>query len=324
MGRIGMFLVLFSLVHPAGFLDGTLAREPCPNVPVVVPTGGSVNRSILNTTNISRTSFKVQKYNTSTASWEDVIFSWVQGSYKSLSSFKDDLTFKDGYFVVQNVSLETDGHYRIVGTLNNQCVAIINLTVLDTRSLLPLVSGITTVTEEPRNVTKGEEPGSRIFLWLLAAGVGVLGTVLAILCTYGLMRVRKKASSHLEGLCNKLPHFLRYAANPQQPGSAPAPQESNELTSANVRDGDPAQGAGKRYRDSALEIDEEDLLLVDREPTREPRERGSLARDVRLTRGTGLRGKDPLAGNTGLAQGSGLGGKDSLAGDMGFALFDDH
>ncbi|XP_073167302.1 uncharacterized protein [Lepidochelys kempii] len=128
MPWVRVFLGLFLLGRPSGFLDDTSAREDCLIVHVAEPEGSSVNTSIPNASSISETSFFVQKYNTS-SSWEDVIYSSNEGSQTVLSSFKETLSFSGGYFKMENVSKGAEGVYRIQDEMYRKCVAVVNFTV---------------------------------------------------------------------------------------------------------------------------------------------------------------------------------------------------
>ncbi|XP_037770978.1 uncharacterized protein LOC119567769 isoform X2 [Chelonia mydas] len=136
MPWVGVFLGLFLLGRPSGCLDGTSAREDCLIVHVAEPEGSSVNTSIPNATYVSETSFFVQKYNTSSSSWQDVIYSSNEGSQTVLSSFKETLSFSGGYFKMENVSKGADGVYRIQDEMYRKCVAVVNFTVSPAHSHL--------------------------------------------------------------------------------------------------------------------------------------------------------------------------------------------
>ncbi|KAM9119400.1 uncharacterized protein ACDP82_015817 isoform 1-T1 [Pangshura tecta] len=156
MWWVGVFLGLFLLACPSGFLDGTSAHKACPTVHVAEPEGGSVNTSIPNATYFSKTSFFVQKYNTSTLSWDDVVYSSEDDSQNVRSSFKETLSFSGGYFKMENVSKGAEGVYKVQDEMYRKCVAIVNLTVEEPSSIPPTVSGTSGAEEEPRNQTKGE------------------------------------------------------------------------------------------------------------------------------------------------------------------------
>ncbi|TFJ97371.1 dynein regulatory complex protein 1 [Platysternon megacephalum] len=280
MRWVGVFLGLFLLACPSGFLDGTSAREACPIgeacpiVPVAEPEGGSVNISILNAAYISEMSFIVQKCNTSTSSWEDVIYSSDEDSQKFLSSFKETLSFSGGDFKMENVSKGAEGVYMIQDEMYRKCVAIVNVTVVEPSSIPPTVSGTSSAEEEPRNESKGEEPASWNLLMILPVVVAVVvaavvGVLLVLLCKYGFPKAREKVSAYLRLVFSKLPTLL--SLNPaasQQPRSR---QDSQEYELTKV--GDQAQGTRNRNRDPALENDEGDLLMVDRRFTQETREK---------------------------------------------------
>ncbi|CAM4558049.1 unnamed protein product [Lepidochelys kempii] len=143
MPWVGVFLGLFLPARPSGFLDGTsgkrfhlpsgpFTREDCLIVQVAEPEGSSVNTSIPNATYVSETSFFVQKYNISTSSWEDVIYSSDGASQTVLSSFQETLSFSGGYFKMENLSKGAEGVYRIQGEMYRKCVAVVvNFTVVD-------------------------------------------------------------------------------------------------------------------------------------------------------------------------------------------------
>ncbi|XP_037770980.1 uncharacterized protein LOC119567769 isoform X3 [Chelonia mydas] len=160
MPWVGVFLGLFLLGRPSGCLDGTSAREDCLIVHVAEPEGSSVNTSIPNATYVSETSFFVQKYNTSSSSWQDVIYSSNEGSQTVLSSFKETLSFSGGYFKMENVSKGADGVYRIQDEMYRKCVAVVNFTVVEPSSFPPTVSGTSGAEEEARDEAKGDEPAS--------------------------------------------------------------------------------------------------------------------------------------------------------------------
>ncbi|XP_044838863.1 uncharacterized protein LOC123345869 [Mauremys mutica] len=288
MRWVGVFLGLFLLARPSGFLDGTSAHEAaCPFFHVAEPEGGSVNTSIPNATYFSETSFFVQKYNTSTSSWDDVIYSSEDDSQNVRSSFKETLSFSGGYFKMENVSKGAEGVYRIQGEMYRKCVAIVNLTVVESSSIPPTVSGTSGAEEEPRSETKAEEPASwnlRMILLVVAAVVGVLlvcVVLLVLLYKCEFQKAREKVSANLRLIFSKPTHLS------QEPGS-PQDSQEYELPAVHDWDGDQAQGTRNRNRDPALENGEGDLLMEDRRFTQETRER------------------DPLGGDTGPAQGTGV------------------
>ncbi|CAM4563046.1 unnamed protein product [Lepidochelys kempii] len=159
MPWVRVFLGLFLLGRPSGFLDDTSAREDCLIVHVAEPEGSSVNTSIPNASSISETSFFVQKYNTS-SSWEDVIYSSNEGSQTVLSSFKETLSFSGGYFKMENVSKGAEGVYRIQDEMYRKCVAVVNFTVVEPSSFPPTVSGTSGTEEEARDEAKGDGKAS--------------------------------------------------------------------------------------------------------------------------------------------------------------------
>ncbi|CAM5097556.1 unnamed protein product [Natator depressus] len=226
MRWVGVFLGLFLLALPSGFLDGTSASEDYLIVQVAEPEGSSVNTSIPNATYVSQTSFFVRKYNTSTSLWEDVVYSSDGGSQTVLSSFQETLSFFGGYFKMENVSKGTEGVYRIPGEMYRKCVAVINFTVV--------------------------EPASwyRLMVRGVVAVVGVL--VLLYLC--GFWKGRRKVFAYPRLVFRKL---LTHPS--QQPGSRQDSQES-ELPAVCDRDGDQAQGTRNRNCDPALENGEGDLF----------------------------------------------------------------
>ncbi|XP_008174759.2 uncharacterized protein LOC103306935 [Chrysemys picta bellii] len=283
MWWVGVFLGLFLLACPSGFLDGTSARKACPTVPVAEPEGGSVNISIPNAAYFSETSFIVQKYNASTSSWDDVIYSSDEDFQKFLSSYKETLSFSGGYFKMENVSKGAGGVYRIQDEMYRKCVAVINLTVLEPSSFPPTVSGTSSAEEEPHDETKGEEPVSwnlSTILLVVAAVVGV--PLLVLLCKCGFQKARGKVSAYLPRVFNKLqPHVSQKPESPQD-------SQEYELPAVCGRDGDQAQRTGNRNGDPAPENGEGDLLMGVRCFTQETRE------------------KDPLGGDTGPAQETGV------------------
>ncbi|XP_039373031.1 uncharacterized protein LOC120392382 [Mauremys reevesii] len=289
MWWIGVFLGLFLLARPSGFLDGTSAREACPIVHVAEPEGGSVNISIPNATYISETSFFVQKYDTSTSSWDDVTYFSEEDSQNVRSSFKETLSFSGGYFKMENVSKGAEGVYRIQDEMYKKCVAIVNLTVVEPSSIPPTVSGTSGAEEEPRSETKAEEPESWNLLTILlvlgvvvAAVVGVLlvcVVLLVLLYKCEFQKAREKVSAYLRLIFSKPTHLSH------EPGS-PQDSQEYELPAVHDWDGDQAQGTRNRNRDPALENDEGDLLMEDRCFTQETRERDPLGGDTSPAQGT--------------------------------------
>nr|XP_032643749.1 uncharacterized protein LOC116829173 isoform X2 [Chelonoidis abingdonii] len=228
----------------------------------------------------------MQKYNTSTSSWEDVIYSSDEDSQNVLSSFKETLSFSGGYFKMENVSKGAEGVYRIQGEMYKKCVAIVKLIVVEPSSIPPAVSGTSGAEEEPRNEIKGEEPVSwNLLMILLVLGVVVaaaVGVLLVLLYKRGFQKAREKMSAYPGLLFSKL---LTHRS--QEPGSLQDSQEY-ELTTVCDGDGDQDQGTRNRNRDPALENGEGDLLMENRRFTQETRKR------------------DPLGGDTGQAQGTGV------------------
>ncbi|XP_073167299.1 uncharacterized protein [Lepidochelys kempii] len=259
MPWVRVFLGLFLLGRPSGFLDDTSAREDCLIVHVAEPEGSSVNTSIPNASSISETSFFVQKYNTS-SSWEDVIYSSNEGSQTVLSSFKETLSFSGGYFKMENVSKGAEGVYRIQDEMYRKCVAVVNFTVVEPASW------------------------SRLLVLGVMAVVGVVGVVGVLVSLYlcGFWKGRGKAFAYSQLV------FWKVLTHPSpQPGSPQDSQES-ELPAVCDRDGDQAQGTRNRNRDPALENGEGDLLMEDRRFTLEPRERGPLGGDTGVAQETGV------------------------------------
>ncbi|XP_044840020.1 uncharacterized protein LOC123346609 [Mauremys mutica] len=294
MRWVGVFLGLFLLARPSGFLDGTSAHEAaCPFFHVAEPEGGSVNTSIPNATYFSETSFFVQKYNTSTSSWDDVIYSSEDDSQNVRSSFKETLSFSGGYFKMENVSKGAEGVYRIQGEMYRKCVAIVNLTVVESSSIPPTVSGTSGAEEEPRSETKAEEPASwnLLTILLVVAAVVVLlvcVVLLVLLCKYGFQKAREKVSANLRHVFRKV--LTRLSSNPASSQQPRSPQDSQEyeLTDVHDWDGDQAQGTRNRNRDPAPENGEGDLLMEDRRFTQETRERDPLCEDTGPAQGTGV------------------------------------
>ncbi|KAG6923434.1 zinc finger protein 501-like, partial [Chelydra serpentina] len=261
------------------------AHEDCPTVHVSEPEGGSVNISIPNATDGSETAFFVQKYNTSTSSGEDVLYSSDGDSQKFLSSFKETLSLSGGYFKVENVSKEAEGVYRIQGQMYRKCVAFVNLTVLEPSSFPPSVSGVSGAEEQPCNETKGEEPASRNLLMMLGVvlgGVTVVGVLLLVLLCKCRFRKAREVLAYLRHSFSKLrPRLSQHSGSPQD-------SQEYELTAVCDRNGDQARGTRNRNQDPALENGEGDLLMEDRRFTQEIRERDPLGGDTGPTQETGV------------------------------------
>ncbi|XP_075769921.1 uncharacterized protein LOC142823203 [Pelodiscus sinensis] len=226
MRRAGVFAVLLSL---AAVLDGPSAHKACLNVPPEVKTvseGSTVSIFRLNTTNITETSFFVQKYNSSTLQWENVIYASSQGTQKLLSSFKETFSFSGGDLRMEHVSQDAVGEYKIQDHMTEQCVAIINVTLVEPSSSLPLESRIT---REPHHRTNRSEPGLWNFVQIPGAvAAAVVLLFVWLICQF--MKYRRTVSAYLQAIFTKLTHFWQHAAATKQPGSAQNSQERDECS----------------------------------------------------------------------------------------------
>ncbi|XP_067386186.1 uncharacterized protein [Emydura macquarii macquarii] len=250
------------VLGPSGLSDDIPA---CRNFSMAVPAGDSGNISIPVPHSILTPSFFVQKYNTTTSSWEDVILSSDEGSEKLLSSFKETLSFSGGYFKIENASKGAEGCYRILDDMYKNCLAVVNMTVQVPES----GSWILSVVPLP------------LLLLLL------LGVVLVLLYKCVFMKSRGKVFAYPQQLLSKMTHFSRSAGRDQQSESSQDSQESEELTRlARDKDRDQALGIRERNGDPAPENGEGDLLTGDRDLTQEPREMDPLAEDTDLAQGT--------------------------------------